>query len=563
MSSPPPSTQPPSWFTSLNLTQVASTVTSVASTVASSASKLEIPSQLTSLKDAASSLKDSLSSPPPSTEPFLNIPSLNSLSLTYITSHLLTCSYPHPPLSLSLHHLLLLRHPNHIIYNLSETPYPPSTPLSNYVECTFPGHPCPGLKLMAVMCMSWGDFFKGTEEGTDKVLVVHCLTGGGRTITSIVSLLTYTLTFPSTSSSLTYVLSLLKKTKKKDILPTQHRYMGYIDKLLNGVYPSTRERGLRKITCMNVRSTFNNNMRGRCYLQIFKDSKCLRTIKAEEEGEVWENDGCTFRMEEFWVKGDVLIRLRHVHPETKVRETVWRVGFHVGYVNVGREGGGIRLGKESLDGGRGEESVTLEFGGERGGEDEEEKETFKEFNRRKGGGGIGNIRKVKKKKEFNIGGSAASQQQPPVSSQIEIGGGKEEEEADELMEMMREVGIKDSESADEDEEDDEEEEDVESNVEQEVKVEQPPPAPAPEPVPVEVESEIEVEQPPTTTTTSTTQPPPSPIVNTPPQPPPAGSDSDSDSSLLNKISNITSQQSESESDSDLGDLDELESYFKS
>ena len=58
----------------------------------------------------------------------------------------------------------------------------------------------------------------------------------------------------------------------------------------------------------------------------------------------------------------------------QVRETVWRVGFHVGYVNVGREGGGIRLGKESLDGGRGEESVTLEFGGERGGEDEEEKE---------------------------------------------------------------------------------------------------------------------------------------------------------------------------------------------
>ena len=52
-------------------------------------------------------------------------------------------------------------------------------------------------------------------------------------------------------------------------------------------------------------------------------------------------------------------------------------------------------------------------------------------------------------------------------------------------------------------------------------------------------------------------------LNTPPQPPPAGSDSDSDSSLLNKISNITSQQSESESDSDLGDLDELESYFKS
>ena len=50
--------------------------------------------------------------------------------------------------------------------------------------------------------------------------------------------------------------------------------------------PSTRERELRKITFKGLRETLEGGKRGRCYLQIFREGKCLETRKAEELGEV-------------------------------------------------------------------------------------------------------------------------------------------------------------------------------------------------------------------------------------------------------------------------------------
>lgn len=116
-------------------------------------------SQLNSLKDAAQTLSTTLTSKTDS-EPFLDIPSLNALSLTYITSHLLTSSYPHPNLELPLKNLFNLRHPNHLIYNLSEKEYRGDTILENYVECTFPGHPIPPLATLCKLCITWNEFLR-------------------------------------------------------------------------------------------------------------------------------------------------------------------------------------------------------------------------------------------------------------------------------------------------------------------------------------------------------------------------------------------------------------------
>ena len=71
-----------------------------------------------------------------------------------------------------------------------------------------------------------------------QVLLIHCLTSGGRTICSVSCLLAFSGVFDTTGEALNYVKSLtpLKKRQKIDqILPSQKRYLSYIDKLLNSV----------------------------------------------------------------------------------------------------------------------------------------------------------------------------------------------------------------------------------------------------------------------------------------------------------------------------------------
>ncbi|GMH62941.1 hypothetical protein TL16_g03589 [Triparma laevis f. inornata] len=419
------------------------------------------------------------------------------------------------------------------------------------------------------LCITWNEFLRKDNdlEGSTKnkqVLLIHCLTSGGRTICSASCLLAFSGLFDTTGEALNYVTSLtpLKKRQKIDqILPSQKRYLSYIDKLLNSVQPSTRERELRKITFKGLRETLEGGKRGRCYLQIFREGKCLETRKAEELGEIWDFETCMFLFDPLLISSDILLRLRHVHPTTNERTTLIRLAFHVGYVAVPVGGGCVRLEGESLDGGRGE-SVVLEFGGERGEKGEEEEECFKEFVGRKGKGGCGSIRKVRKKKEFNIGGSKGGT--------IEIGGKEEEEEEDELMEMMREVGIKGSESAEEEEEEEEEEEvvkepDAAENVEKVVKAEKAEKAERAEKVEKVEEVEEVLDPAPPTKVSSTVVPTPTPP-NPPPQPQPhveSDDEDENDAALLSKIAGIQGSDSDSDSEDDIGDLDALEDYFKS
>ena len=175
-----------------------------------------IPAAQSSISALQSSLNAHLSSSP--TPPFIDAPSLTALKTVYLTPQLIICTHPHGssphPTARALSDLLSLRHPLHAIYNMSEQPYPTSSPL-NPLDVTFKGLPFPPLGKAMQLLIQWSSL--ASKSG---VIVLHCLNGSGRTLCTAAALLSYAGLFNTPGEALSYVC---KHAKRSDTLPSQVR----------------------------------------------------------------------------------------------------------------------------------------------------------------------------------------------------------------------------------------------------------------------------------------------------------------------------------------------------
>jgi hypothetical protein len=297
------------------------------------------------------------------------------LDLIYVTQNIIAMAHPVDPKSPSsssgeggndinmVASFLHKRHPGKfMIWNISEEVYDYSKFEDQVLEYKFPGHPAPPLGLLFKICSSIESWLDADD---DNVAVVHCLTGKGRTAAMIACVLTWIGEFTSPMESLQYIADRRKMTVENLTIPSQRRYVQYFSNMLDGVRPRAEPLLLRRIiiNSIPVFGTLGEdhpNSEGCCpYLQLFKNGKLIATAapcslsdgthsdQANKPSLRWINaeEGSMSFTVDVPIQGDVLLRCRHVSA-TGVRVSMFRAGFHTGYVPSGV----LRLTKAQLDG---------------------------------------------------------------------------------------------------------------------------------------------------------------------------------------------------------------------
>ena len=321
----------------------------------------------------------------------LDVESLRDAEVVYITDRIISMGHPAlqsttngditPRRKLAaIGHMLRKRHDGKfMMWNISEVDYNFAILDDQVLSYKFPGCPSPPLGLLLKLLMAMESWLKADARN---VVVVHCLTGRGRTSTVLASLLCWTgeAGFNDVNGALEYIAKCKRLNVNSLTIPSQIRYMGYFANMLDGVRPSRPPLVLKRII-MSQAPKFgkrqNNNAAGGggvegkggeedmdqqqlqqvwgCapYLQLFKGGNLIFTTAAsmnysqsvDELPFCTISDGPVSFLVDATIQGDVFLRCRHL-TKSGQRVSMFRAAFHTGYVPPRV----LRLTKVQLDG---------------------------------------------------------------------------------------------------------------------------------------------------------------------------------------------------------------------
>ena len=117
------------------------------------------------------------------------------------------------------------------------------------IECRFPGFPSPPLGLLFKICTSMENWLHADPAN---VVVVHCMTGRGRTAVVAACALAWLGEFDSALTSLDYVCERRGSPVDKMCVPSQVRYAQYFSLVLDGVKPRGGALILRRVLMNGV-----------------------------------------------------------------------------------------------------------------------------------------------------------------------------------------------------------------------------------------------------------------------------------------------------------------------
>jgi len=233
-----------------------------------------------------------------------------------------------------------------MLWNMSEKLYDYTKFNNNVLEFNFPGYAAAPLPLVFSMCDSLHGWLNADSQN---VAIVHCLSGTGRSVSTVATYLSWAGLAPSPHRALQHISKVMKKPLSNLLIPSQQRYLGYFSQLLEGKEPQNELRCLQRVIIKGI-PAFENDGSCRPYLQIFKDAKLLYTSTGKshlDDGLRWytQQDDTIFFPVNQVLEGDILIRIRHYSRQGK-RISMMRFGFYTGFL----EPGPIRLTKHEIDG---------------------------------------------------------------------------------------------------------------------------------------------------------------------------------------------------------------------
>lgn len=324
----------------------------------------------------------------------LDKPALRDAQLVYITDRILTMAHPcldsdvdpsltGPRKMAAVAHLLEKRHSSkYMVWNLSEVDYDTSLFQNQVLVYSFPGSPAPPLGLWLKILTSIEAWLKADPS---HVAVVHCLTGQGRTSLVVASFLAWMAqaNMTSVNQALEYV-ALCKRYSMEDLtIPSQRRYASYLGNMLDNVRPTVPPLVLKRVILSSAPPMIvgppvegdnedSKEARMGCapYVQVFCRGELLKTAATflpETEGSKKttavpfirskDSGNLTFNLDQV-VRGDILLRCRHLTAHNRQRESLFRAAMHTGYVSSQRV---LRLTKAQLDGAHTDDRIPADF----------------------------------------------------------------------------------------------------------------------------------------------------------------------------------------------------------
>jgi protein-tyrosine phosphatase len=300
---------------------------------------------------------------------------VGGLNFTYVRDRLVAMSFPGSgarPTQNRIEHVASVLKERHdgryMIWNLSEEEYDYQMFDSQVQEFKFPGHPAPPLAVMFQIINSMESWLAADPEN---IAVVHCLTGRGRTVTVLACFLAWVGEFDTATDALSFVCERRHAEMERVVIPSQIRYVHYFCNVMSGTKPRSEPLLLKRVivntipTFCTPLSKFERERQilqlsdsgtsdaaakqaalasrvpcdGCCpYLQIFQEGKVLfsSTWGLKEKGETipqyYKSDGSFSFEANVVLYGDVLVRCRHVDTTTGKRISMFRAGFHTGYI---------------------------------------------------------------------------------------------------------------------------------------------------------------------------------------------------------------------------------------
>ncbi|KAJ6235834.1 phosphatase with homology to tensin [Anaeramoeba flamelloides] len=167
-----------------------------------------------------------------------------NLDMSYITSQIITMGFPATKLegmyrnkmSDVLKYLDKNHKENYYVYNLcSEKDYDSSCFYGRVEKFPFDDHNPPPIELMEILCKHSSAWL---GESEDRVVVIHCKAGKGRTGVMACCLLIYLGIVSTAEEALNFYAKQRTKNQKGVTIPSQRRYVRYFEKIFkNGLKP--------------------------------------------------------------------------------------------------------------------------------------------------------------------------------------------------------------------------------------------------------------------------------------------------------------------------------------
>eukprot|EP01091_Cochliopodium_minus_P009683 TRINITY_DN2435_c0_g1_i2.p1 TRINITY_DN2435_c0_g1~~TRINITY_DN2435_c0_g1_i2.p1 ORF type:complete len:285 (-),score=41.24 TRINITY_DN2435_c0_g1_i2:320-1174(-) len=241
------------------------------------------------------------------------------LDLTYITDKIIVMSYPTDnileyAIRNSIHDVKLFLDSRHgkkyKIFNLCKEKKMDKTQFEGRVEkMNFPHNHSPSLNKLFATIISMDRWIK---EDPENIAVVQCLDGGDRSCVVVASYLIYNDTFHSSKESTNYFTNARTTTKKCITIPSQLRYVDYIEKVVvDGEKLIPKRYLLQKILFKTVPKC-DSNSRCKPFVKIFsgEDYSTIYVQEPPKRKEYKSEENFMFFDVNVLIEGDIVIKCK-------------------------------------------------------------------------------------------------------------------------------------------------------------------------------------------------------------------------------------------------------------
>lgn len=268
------------------------------------------------------------------------------LDLSYITNRLIAMGYPGSNVEKAWRNsrddvarFLKSYHQDHyMIFNVSEKPYDGSFFEDKVVFLGWPDHHGPSLALLT-QCIQMIDSW--LNEDPLNVAVIHCMAGRGRTGCVISAYMLHNKQFTTAEDALHFFAVRRSSTEEGVTVPSQKRYVKYIEQLLSGQVALAVESKVLKLKCILFRPVPSYGFAEECtpsieILRMGQFPELLYTNQTTELRTYTSNDSAIMiDMGGMSLQGDVLIRVYHEGVLTGITtKMMFRFGFHTSFVSA-------------------------------------------------------------------------------------------------------------------------------------------------------------------------------------------------------------------------------------